>query len=96
MSTPTEVRNNNVKEQGNMNCISIFSPQGELIRCFGKTGSEPGMFNSPCGITMNTRGQIVIADTHNQRLQTFDLNKELDRSKYSGKDVKGIAENVSK
>ena len=65
-----------VTEQGNMNCVSVFSSQGDLIQCLGKTGSKPGMFNSPSGVTVNSKGQIIVADTHNQRLQVFSLHTE--------------------
>ena len=65
-----------VTEQGNLNCVSVFSSRGELIQCFGKTGSKPGMFNRPSGVTANSKGQIIVADTYNQRLQVFSLHKE--------------------
>ena len=65
-----------VTEQGNLNCVSVFSSRGDLIQCLGKTGSKPGMFNSPSGVTVNCKGQIIVADTHNQRLQVFSLNEE--------------------
>ena len=65
-----------VTEQGNLNCVSVFSSRGNLIKCLGKTGSKPGMFNSPSGVTVNSKGQIIVADTYNQRLQVFLLNTE--------------------
>ena len=65
-----------VTEQGNLNCVSVFSYRGELIQCLGKTGTGPGMFNSPSGVAVNSKGQIIVADTYNQRLQVFSLHKE--------------------
>ena len=65
-----------VTEQGKMNCVSVFSSQGELIQCFGGTGSSPGLLNSPSGVTVNSKGHIIVADTYNQRLQVFSLYKE--------------------
>ena len=53
--------------------ISIFSSGGEFIRCFGRSGSEPGMFNHPCHICINRKGQLIVADEMNQRLQVFEL-----------------------
>ena len=64
-----------VTEQENLNCVFVFSSRGNLIQCFGKTGSKPGMFNSPSGVTVNSKGQIIVADTYNQRLQVFSLPK---------------------
>ena len=53
--------------------ISIFSASGELIRCFGRSGSEPGMFDHPRHVCINRKGQIIVADEMNQRLQIFEL-----------------------
>ena len=53
--------------------ISMFSVSGELIRCFGRSGSEPGMFNHPRHICINRKGQLIVADEMNQRLQIFEL-----------------------
>ena len=61
-----------VTESGN-NCIFIFSANGEFIRCFGRSGSEPGMFNHPRHICINRKGQLIVADEMNQRLQIFEI-----------------------
>ena len=53
--------------------ISIFSASGELIRCFGKSGSEPGMFDHPRHVCINRKGHVIVADEMNQRLQIFEL-----------------------
>ena len=53
--------------------ISIFSASGELIRCFGRSGLEPGMFDHPRHVCINRKGQIIVADEMNQRLQIFEL-----------------------
>ncbi len=64
-----------VTERGKVNSVSVFSPQGQVIRCFGKTGSKLGEFNGPSGVAVNSQGQIIVADQHNQRLQIFDLEQ---------------------
>ena len=53
--------------------VMVFSPQGEVICCFGKHGSEPGMFNHIQHVCVNSQGQIIVADMMNQRLQVFEL-----------------------
>ena len=63
-----------VTEQGKMNCVSVFSSHGKVIRCFGGPGSSPGLLNSPSGVTVNSKGHIIVADTYNQRLQVFSLH----------------------
>ena len=62
-----------VVTESRKDCISIFSSGGEFIRCFGRSGSEPGMFNHPCHICINRKGQLIVADEMNQRLQVFEL-----------------------
>ena len=57
------------------NCIFIFSANGEFIRCFGRSGSEPGMFNHPRHICINRKGQLIVADEMNQRLQIFEISE---------------------
>ena len=54
-------------------CIFIFSANGEFIRCFGRLGSEPGMFNHPRHICINRKGHLIVADEMNQRLQIFEI-----------------------
>ena len=53
--------------------ISVFSASGEFIRCFGRSGSEPGMFDHPRHVCINQKGQVIVADEMNQRLQIFEL-----------------------
>jgi len=38
----------------------------------GGGGFEPGQFDEPVGITINSSGQIIIADTWNRRVQVFE------------------------
>lgn len=52
--------------------ISIYSPQGKLIRQWGKPGKGPGEFNCPGGIAVAVNGHIYVADQTNHRVQVFD------------------------
>jgi DNA-binding beta-propeller fold protein YncE len=52
--------------------ISIYSPQGKLIRQWGKPGKGPGEFNCPGGIAVAANGNIYVADQTNHRVQVFD------------------------
>ena len=47
----------------------------DLIFCssFGSKGSEPGQFNTPSGIAVDIKGNVLIADRGN-RVQVFDAN----------------------
>ena len=61
-----------VTETGN-NRISVFSSTGEFLRSFGRRGAEPGMFDHPRHVCVNSRGELIVADEMNQRLQVFPL-----------------------
>jgi len=51
-----------------------FSSTGnvDFISKFGSYGSGDGQFDFSHGITFNSNGDIYIADSHNNRIQTFD------------------------
>jgi len=52
--------------------ISVYSPEGNLIRQWGISGSEPGQFNCPGGIAVSPNDNIYVADQTNHRVQVFD------------------------
>ena len=52
--------------------IVIFNKRGKLIKAFGSSGSGPGQFNRPVGLTTDSRGSIYVADKDNNRIQVFD------------------------
>ena len=52
--------------------ILQFNSNGTLIRTWGSSGSGPGQFNNPIGITLDyTRGYVYVTDTGNDRVQKF-------------------------
>ena len=52
--------------------ISVFNFNKKFVRCFGKMGSEVGMFHYPRHLCVDSQRRLVVADEHNQRLQIFD------------------------
>lgn len=60
------------------NRIQIFKPGTEKDSVphykdqFGAPGKVPGLFNLPAGLCFNKKGQLVVCDDHNCRLQVFD------------------------
>ncbi len=48
------------------------------MRCFGKKGSEPGMFLYPRHLCVDSQGRLVVADEQNHRLQIFNILDKFD------------------
>jgi NHL repeat len=49
--------------------ISVFDRNGKLLRTLGRTGTGPGEFRTPHAIEIDSKGQLVVADRHNHRIQ---------------------------
>ena len=51
--------------------IQVF--KNEIFSCtFGQPGKEPGCFNNPCDLTLNSNeDQLFITDSNNHRVQVF-------------------------
>ena len=41
---------------------------------FGSLGADDGQYNGPYSVACNSRGEIVVADAENHRIQVFDRN----------------------
>lgn len=52
--------------------ISVYSPQGKLLREWGRTGTGDGEFDYPGGIAISEAGHVYVADQTNRRVQVFD------------------------
>lgn len=57
---------------GTNNRIAVFNRDGNWVRGWGQTGSEPGQFNRIRGIVSDAAGNIYVADSGNSRIQVFD------------------------
>lgn len=53
--------------------VLICDTTGACPGSFGSFGSEPGQFNHPMGITIDSLGRIVVADRWNNRIQFCNL-----------------------
>ena len=57
------------------NCrVHRFSPGGELIASWGRSGIGPGEFHLPHSIAADQQGRVLVADRDNDRVQLFDLD----------------------
>ena len=49
--------------------ISVFDRNGKLLRRVGMMSTGPGEFRTPHAIEFDSRGELVVADRHNHRIQ---------------------------
>ena len=49
--------------------ISVFDKTGKFLRVIGKTGVGPGEFRTPHALEFDSKGELVVADRHNHRIQ---------------------------
>jgi DNA-binding beta-propeller fold protein YncE len=54
--------------------VHRFTPDGRLLHSWGAPGSEPGQFNLPHGIAVDSEGRVYVADRENSRIQVFDAS----------------------
>jgi uncharacterized protein (TIGR03663 family) len=52
--------------------VTVFGPDGALLRTIGEFGSGPGQFNEPHGVAVDAQGNLYVADTWNARIDKFD------------------------
>ncbi len=57
--------------------IVKLSKDGKFIKAWGHHGSEPGNFDVPHGLAMDSAGRLFVADRANNRVQVFDQNGKL-------------------
>ena len=54
--------------------ITILNLDLTFHGSFGSKGSETGQFNDPHGISVDSRGHVLVADYNNNRIQVFDAS----------------------
>ena len=58
--------------EGPNNRVVKFSREGRFITEWGTTGSEPGNFDTPHTIAIDSQGRVFVGDRGNNRVQIFD------------------------
>ena len=56
--------------------IHKYSPDGELIKSWGRPGTGPSEFDLPHCVRVDPRDRLMVADRENNRIQFFTLNGE--------------------
>lgn len=52
--------------------IVQYTNDGQFVRTIGQYGNQPGEFNHPQGIDVDSAGNMYVADTGNHRIQIFN------------------------
>ncbi|XP_066270578.1 tripartite motif-containing protein 2-like [Branchiostoma lanceolatum] len=55
-------------------CVKVFDPEGHVRFTFGSPGERGGQLNHPGGVCVDSRGNIIVADERNGRVQMFDAS----------------------
>ena len=63
--------NHLVITSGSSHTVMVYTLRGKLVHEFGGGGSDPGRFNTPCGICVDDSGLVYVADCFNSRVQVF-------------------------
>ena len=51
--------------------ISVFDKNGKFLRILGGTGTGPGEFRTPHAVEFDSKGELIVADRHNHRIQVL-------------------------
>ncbi|MDZ4859907.1 MAG: NHL repeat-containing protein [Candidatus Hydrogenedentes bacterium] len=62
------------EKEDTIDCVSVYSPDGTLLRQWGKRGTGDGEFNCPGGLALSKDGRVYVADQTNHRVQVFDCD----------------------
>jgi sugar lactone lactonase YvrE len=52
--------------------IVKLTSDGKFVKAWGKKGKDPGEFDTPHGLAMDSAGRLFVADRMNSRIQIFD------------------------
>jgi len=53
--------------------VAVYTPEGRLVRQWGKRGKGEGEFDQPGGMVITPAGELLVADQCNHRIQRFTL-----------------------
>jgi DNA-binding beta-propeller fold protein YncE/signal transduction histidine kinase len=68
----------------NNNRVQAFDASGNFVYKFGENGSNSGQFNTPYDVTTNSGGNILVADSYNNRIQTFLNTSSIAQGGFTG------------
>ena len=71
--------------------IMRFTPAGKLIHAWGTRGRNPGEFDTPHDLAVDTRGRLFVSDRANSRVQVFDGDAEFIEEWRDYGEINGLA-----
>ena len=51
--------------------VQVFGLDGRFVRQWGSEGDAEGQFKYPEGLAVDDKGDVIVADADNQRIQVF-------------------------
>ena len=54
--------------------IKVFNSEGQFLHKFGRHGNEDGQLNCPDGLVVDGRGNLLVCDRYNNRVQMFTMD----------------------
>jgi hypothetical protein len=63
-----------VKPESRMPRARTRTDTGQFLTVWGSSGSNPGQFNQPKGLTLDEDNNVYVADEFNDRIQKFNSN----------------------
>ncbi len=76
------------------NCVSVFTPRGMKIKSFGKPGIDHVEFTRPSGVTVDDKGNILVADDNNRIQKLDEEGNFLQMTFLDCKNIRGITFNA--
>ena len=64
-------RSNKVYVSDDSHCVHILNSDLSFVKSFGKEGKGKGEFSFPRGVACNSSGEVLVADSNNDRIQVF-------------------------
>jgi DNA-binding beta-propeller fold protein YncE len=52
--------------------VAKFDKDGNFVKAWGERGGQPGNFNTPHSLVVDSNDVIYVADRGNSRIQVFD------------------------
>ena len=76
------------------NKVFVFDLDGKKVLEFGTYGSDAGQFKYPNGVTADSKGNIYVSDSGNNRVQVFGKDGRFQRE-ITGATIQGVEEHYA-